>query len=148
MSYLSLDIARISLALSDSIRLQVLDLLVAGRNESCCSPCNPNQPSAICACDLQERLSLTASKLSYHMKELREAGLIGEQKRGRWVYYSIDPEGLNAYLSALSRRFYATQPASECCPTAMDCCSGLNSDSNGAADENLCCDQERRSVGE
>lgn len=123
---MSLSIDRIALALSDPIRLQVLDLLVAGRNETCCSPCNPDQPGAICGCDLQDRLCLTASKLSYHMKELREAGLTREQKRGRWVYYCIDREALNGYLTALHDRFMVTPlPSDDCCSTTDDCCTAL-----------------------
>jgi ArsR family transcriptional regulator, arsenate/arsenite/antimonite-responsive transcriptional repressor len=105
---------RVALALSDPIRLQVLDLLAAGRDEACCSPDNPETPNAICACDILPTLDLAPSKLSYHMKELREAGLVSENKRGRWIYYSLNCAALTEYLQAVEARFLHARPA-QCC---------------------------------
>ncbi len=96
---------RVALALSDPIRLQILELLVAGRDNACCSPENPDAPNGVCACDLLLQLDLASSKLSYHMKELREAGLTQEQKRGRWIYYTLNQEALAAFLQAVQGRY-------------------------------------------
>lgn len=106
---------KIALALSDPIRLAVLDLLAAGRTDVCCSPNNPEQPAAICSCDLLPQLALAPSKLSYHMKELREAGLVTEEKRGRWVYFSLNRASLRAFQRAIAERFLSPQPTQGCC---------------------------------
>jgi len=96
---------RVALALSDPMRLQILDLLVEGRGVACCSPANPETPGGICACDLIGVLGIAPSKLSYHMKELREAGLTTEQKRGRWVYYTLNRDAMAEFLTTLANRY-------------------------------------------
>ena len=110
---------RVALALSDPIRLRILDLLAAGRDKACCSPDNPEVPASICACDLLLSLGdVTPSGLSYHMKELREAGLVREQKRSRWVYYSLNKQVLSDFLSALERRYIVHQLCGPACGVA------------------------------
>jgi ArsR family transcriptional regulator len=96
---------KIALALSDPTRLQILDHLVAGRDEVCCSPTNPETPQGVCSCDLLPKLDIAPSRLSYHMKELREAGLVHEQKKGRWIYYTLDRSALAAFLAAVGQRY-------------------------------------------
>lgn len=97
---------KVALALSDPLRLRILDLLVEGRNDPCCSPDIPELPTAICATDVQHKLGeIGASKLAYHLKELREAGLVQEHKQGKWVYYVLNEEVLHAFLNQLQRRF-------------------------------------------
>ncbi|HLN60587.1 MAG TPA: metalloregulator ArsR/SmtB family transcription factor [Symbiobacteriaceae bacterium] len=110
-----------ALALSDPIRLQILDLLAAGRVDACCSPENPEDPVALCSCDLLAVLDLAPSRLSYHMKELREAGLVSEQKRGRWIYFSLNREALTEFSNALHERFVAQveRPRTSCCSTPL-----------------------------
>jgi ArsR family transcriptional regulator len=99
------DIDRVALALSDPMRLAILDRLALGRRGACCSPENAELPGAVCSCDLLIPLGLQASRLSYHLKELRKAGLVSERKKGRWVYYSLEPETLRAFALALGERF-------------------------------------------
>lgn len=106
---------RIALALSDPIRLSVLDMLVAGRDAACCSPANPDEPEGICSCDLLPKLDLAPTKLSYHMKELREAGLVSEQKRGRWVYYTLNRDVLVEFQREIESRFVSRPVADPCC---------------------------------
>ena len=65
-------------ALSDPTRLRILELLRRGEN---------------CACILLEDLPSTQSGLSYHMKILSEAGLVGSRQEGKWIYYSLRPKG-------------------------------------------------------
>ena len=95
----------IALALSDPIRLQILDVLAGGREQACCSPENPDAPNGVCACDLLVHLDLAPSRLSYHMHVLREAGLTQEQKRGRWIYYTLNQEALAAFIHQLQGRY-------------------------------------------
>lgn len=47
-----------------------------------------------CVCDLQADLDAAQSRLSFHLKVLRDAGLVTDRKDGRWSYYTIVPEAL------------------------------------------------------
>jgi len=71
--------ARLFHALSDETRLAILELLQGGER---------------CVCDLQSDLDAAQSRLSFHLKVLREAGLVSDRKEGRWSYYAIVPEAL------------------------------------------------------
>ncbi len=62
-------------ALSDSLRLQIIQLL---------------QDQELCVCDLCDRLKVNQSKLSFHLKTLKEARLIRPRQSGRWIYYSLN----------------------------------------------------------
>jgi ArsR family transcriptional regulator len=78
-------------ALSDETRLAVLDMLRGGER---------------CVCDLQGDLDAAQSRLSFHLKVLRDAGLVTDRKEGRWSYYALVPERLaeaEAYLAELQR---------------------------------------------
>jgi len=78
-------------ALSDPLRLRVLELL---------------QTQELCVCDLCEVLNLRQSKLSFHLKTLREAGLVNSRQEGRWIYYSLNLSqfaALQQYLAEYSR---------------------------------------------
>ena len=71
--------ARLFHALSDETRLAVLDMLRGGER---------------CVCELQDALGAAQSRLSFHLKVLKEAGLVRDRKEGRWSYYSLVPEAL------------------------------------------------------
>lgn len=66
-------------ALSDETRLAVLEMLREGER---------------CVCDLQDALDAAQSRLSFHLKVLREAGLVSDRKEGRWSYYRINAGAL------------------------------------------------------
>ena len=66
-------------ALSDETRLAVLDMLRGGER---------------CVCELQDALDAAQSRLSFHLRVLKEAGLVADRKEGRWSYYSLVPETL------------------------------------------------------
>ena len=68
-------------ALSDETRLGIIRKLGAGER---------------CVCDLQDALDAAQSRLSFHLKVLKEAGLVSDRKQGRWAYYSLNPEALDA----------------------------------------------------
>jgi ArsR family transcriptional regulator, arsenate/arsenite/antimonite-responsive transcriptional repressor len=88
-------------ALADPCRLQVLEALAGGER---------------CVCDLTTGLGLAQSRLSFHLKVLRDAGLLSDRHSGRWVYYRLRPEALEAlqgWLAALTRQ--CTTPATPCC---------------------------------
>jgi ArsR family transcriptional regulator, arsenate/arsenite/antimonite-responsive transcriptional repressor len=100
------DLAAVAAALGDPLRVRILDVLTSGRDEPCCSPANPEAPEAVCACDIAPALGgIAPSKLAYHLGCLREAGLLREQRRGKWVYYSANQEKLAELARALTARW-------------------------------------------
>lgn len=96
--------ARLFHALSDETRLSVL----ASLN---CDEC--------CVCDLTDALDVAQPLLSFHLKVLKEAGLVTDRREGRWVHYSINDEAfveaksLLASLKPKPRK--AALPVSACC---------------------------------
>jgi ArsR family transcriptional regulator, arsenate/arsenite/antimonite-responsive transcriptional repressor len=67
-------------ALSDETRLAALEMLRSGEK---------------CVCELQDRLDVAQSRLSFHLKVLKDAGLVQDRKQGRWSYYSIAADALD-----------------------------------------------------
>lgn len=83
-------------ALADPLRLQVLDLL---RREE------------LCVCELCDRIGVSGSKLSFHLKALKDAELVRSRQEGRWIYYRLNLAqfvALEEYLSEYRR--FATIP--------------------------------------
>lgn len=70
--------AKVFKAFCDENRLKILKLLQTGEK---------------CACRLLEDLKIGQSTLSHHMKILCESGVVNARKDGKWIYYSISPEG-------------------------------------------------------
>jgi len=100
-------LARKATALSDPVRLQILDLLVKGHDASCQSPPHPQFPKALCPyLDMQRNLgNIAPSKLSYHLKELRQAELVEEHRLGKRVYYTANLAVLTRLLEEVRQRF-------------------------------------------
>ena len=83
--------AKLFQALSDARRLRIIDLLRGGER---------------CVCDLQADLQCAQSLLSFHLKALRDAGLVLSRKDGRWAYYGLATGGLlhaEQAINALAR---------------------------------------------
>ena len=90
-------------ALSDPIRLRMLVQMTAA---ACCrGPAAQGGaeggPPGVCVCELQGLHGLAQSKVSYHLKVLREAGLVRETRRGKWSFYAIDQSAARAALAEL-----------------------------------------------
>jgi len=120
-----IDLAKTAHALSDPLRVKILDLLAQARRKQCCSPANVDLPGAICACDLAPQLDdIAPSKLAYHLKILRETGLIEDQRRGKWVYYTLNTATVESFAQAATERFRIRRPTvrakrrSSCCKAA------------------------------
>jgi ArsR family transcriptional regulator, arsenate/arsenite/antimonite-responsive transcriptional repressor len=104
-----LRLARVAKALSDPIRLGMLDVMTQGRG--CCGVIDPvargvpgaGDPEGICVCEFQEQFGLAQSKASYHLRVLKDAGLVTEETRGKWSFYAVDRERLTAALGDLGR---------------------------------------------
>jgi len=93
-------------ALSDATRLSILGMLRGGER---------------CVCELQDELDAAQSRLSFHLRVLKEAGLITDRRDGRWSYYAIAP----AALSEVHDLAVAMQPArsGRALPQAGACCN-------------------------
>ena len=74
-------VARWFHALSDETRLQIIE---------CVLDCEQ------CVCDLTDVLKTGQSRLSFHLKTLKDAGILTDRREGRWVYYSLNPEAIEA----------------------------------------------------
>ncbi|GGW13601.1 transcriptional regulator [Streptomyces libani subsp. rufus] len=81
-------LSRMFKALSDPIRLRLLSLIAS------------HDGGEACVCDLTAPFDVSQPTISHHLKVLREAGLVGSERRGTWVYYWMLPEAL-AKLSTL-----------------------------------------------
>jgi len=79
--------ARIFKAFCDENRLSILKLLENGE---------------MCACKLQEALSIGQSTLSHHMRILCDAGVVNGRKEGKWTHYSLNREGGEEAVDLLS----------------------------------------------
>jgi ArsR family transcriptional regulator len=82
------DLAAVFAAMADPVRLRLLSL-VADAGE-------------LCSCNLEEPLGKSQPTISHHTKVLAEAGLIRGEKRGRWVWWQIVPERLEAVRNSLA----------------------------------------------
>jgi ArsR family transcriptional regulator len=82
-------VAGLAKALSDPIRVQVLDVL-RGRE------------TPVCQCELQPLFDVSQPTLSHHLRKLEEARLVSVERRGRWAYYSTEPDSLEVLGSWLS----------------------------------------------
>ncbi len=85
-------------ALADQARLQILEFLLEKEGGCCSAP-----DRTVCACHIEERMTLAQPTISHHMKVLVDSGLVRSEKRGRWVYYSIDYEAFERLAAFLSR---------------------------------------------
>ena len=91
-------------ALSDPIRVRMLGMMAEGRG--CCSlpDCGvpvEDQDVGICVCEFEGSFSMGQSRVSYHLKKLKEAGLVREEKRGKWSFYSLDYEAAGPLLAEI-----------------------------------------------
>jgi ArsR family transcriptional regulator, arsenate/arsenite/antimonite-responsive transcriptional repressor len=76
-------------ALGDPVRLRVLSMLAAA------------PAGEICVCDFVGPLGKTQGTISHHLKILAEAGLVHGDRRGKWVWYSLDRQRLADLRSAI-----------------------------------------------
>lgn len=98
-------LSRLFQAFADETRLQIVQRLCGGE---------------CCVCDLQDSLGSYQSRLSFHLKKLKEAGIVDDRREGRWVYYFLNPESLEEIRSFLT----GVETEWRCEPvTAEVCCN-------------------------
>jgi ArsR family transcriptional regulator len=82
------DLERVFKALADRHRLKIVNRLLAAGGE------------AVCACDFEAMLGLKQPTVSYHLKQLRDAGIVEREQRGSFAYFSV-AEGALERVGAL-----------------------------------------------
>lgn len=80
--------AKVFKAFDDEKRLKILEMLRGGEK---------------CACILLEKIDISQSTLSHHMKILCESGIVTGRKEGKWMYYSISKEGTMYAIELLGK---------------------------------------------
>jgi ArsR family transcriptional regulator len=90
-------------ALSDETRLRIIDLLRNGER---------------CVCDLTESLKLGQSLLSFHLRTLKDAGLVTDRREGRWSYYALSADAF-----AQLEEFVGGLPSTKLTVLASRCCN-------------------------
>ena len=89
-------------ALADENRLRIVDLLRNGER---------------CVCELTDALDLGQSLLSFHLKTLKEAGLVTDRREGRWAYYTLNPDAF-----AQLEEFVGALPSTKLSVNVARCC--------------------------
>jgi ArsR family transcriptional regulator len=89
-------------ALSDETRLRILASLKDGEQ---------------CVCDLTDAFQTGQSRLSFHLKVLKEAGLVKDRPEGRWIYYALNDETLDQLKDLIDwiNRPAPRSPKRDCC---------------------------------
>jgi ArsR family transcriptional regulator, arsenate/arsenite/antimonite-responsive transcriptional repressor len=90
-------------ALSDETRLRILERLRGGER---------------CVCELTDALDAAQSRLSFHLKVLKDAGLVRDRRESRWMYYTMDREALGEVAELMQALASEPSPAERrdgCC---------------------------------
>jgi ArsR family transcriptional regulator len=101
------EVSRLCHALSDPTRVAILDRLRNGEQ---------------CVCNLVDLIGGGQSRLSFHLKTLKDAGLVRDRREGRWVHYSLSSEAialLHAFVAGLER---CCAPDANDSKNAKGCC--------------------------
>ena len=88
--------------LSDETRLRIIACLKDGEQ---------------CVCDLTETFKTGQSRLSFHLRVLKEAGLVRDRPQGRWIYYALNQDTLDELHNLMD---WINRPAPR--STRRDCC--------------------------
>ena len=86
------DLERVFKALADRHRLKIVNRLLTAGGE------------AICACDFEEMLGLKQPTVSYHLKQLRDAGIVEREQRGSFAYFSMAEGALERVCALLGHQ--------------------------------------------
>lgn len=83
----AVDLAGLFAAVADPVRLRLLSLVAAN--------------GEVCSCDLEQPLNRSQPTISHHTKVLAEAGLLVGEKRGRWMWWTVDTDRLELLRNAV-----------------------------------------------
>lgn len=82
-------LAGVAKALADPVRVQLVDVL-------------RKAPGKVCVCELLPLFDVSQPTLSHHLKKLRDAQIVGVERRGLWAYYYVLPDALKELSTWLS----------------------------------------------
>lgn len=99
----SAEAAKLFHALSDETRLEIVRLLRNGEK---------------CVCDLTDALDAAQSRLSFHLKTLKDAGIVEDRREGRWIYYQLNGEA----MTRLEKILGGLKPSLRIIASGKDCC--------------------------
>lgn len=91
-------------ALSDPTRIEIVRMLSHGER---------------CVCELQEAIRAQQSRLSFHLRVLKQSGFVTDRKDGRWVHYALNRDALDdiaAFAAAVQPGKHAGSCRAGCCP--------------------------------
>src|SRR3954471_14374171 len=94
-------------ALSDETRLEIVRMLRHGER---------------CVCELTDALDAAQSRLSFHLKTLKDAGIVSDRREGRWIYYSLEPSALARMEKAIGSLKPLPIIRSSASGSGRDCC--------------------------
>ena len=91
-------------ALGEETRLRIVQLLASGER---------------CVCELQEAMDVAQPRLSFHLRKLRESGLVTHRREGRWIHYALAHDALDEVRDLLgdvgATRTWDRPPGITCC---------------------------------
>ncbi|MGY9072974.1 MAG: ArsR/SmtB family transcription factor [Acidimicrobiales bacterium] len=83
------ELSQVLKVLADPVRLRLISLIARAPEGD------------VCACDLVDVLGRSQPTISHHLKVLFEAGVLGKERRGSWIHYSIRPDAISGVCDAL-----------------------------------------------
>jgi ArsR family transcriptional regulator len=101
-------VAQLFHALSDETRLGIIRQLENGER---------------CVCELQDTLDAAQSRLSFHLKVLKDAGFVTDRREGRWSYYELDRDAFDDAQAALELLRPAARPKHAASTSGAGCCA-------------------------
>lgn len=90
------DITKLLKILADENRLKIIACLASGEK---------------CVCQLTDSIDIPQNLMSHHLKVLKDNGLVADERRGRWVYYSLKDKRLNSFLGQAGGFCQCDEPA-------------------------------------
>ena len=90
-------------ALSDETRLDIIERL---------------RPGERCVCELTDALDAAQSRLSFHLKTLKDAGIVTDRREGRWIYYALNRDAFTEVESIVD----GLKPSSRAAMKSAKCC--------------------------
>ena len=100
-----MDISKVAAALADPVRVRILQTISmassSGARISDVQPCCPEARDGVCVCGFTNVLRISQPRVSYHLRVLKEAGLVYEKPRGKWSYYALKEDTLSAFCGEL-----------------------------------------------
>lgn len=87
-------------ALSDETRLEIVSMLSGGER---------------CVCELMDALDVAQSRLSFHLRVLKDAGIVTDRKDGRWVHYSLNRDRIEEMEGLLHSMKPSSRARVACC---------------------------------